>query len=100
MTQEQMEHAIEFILNEQARITTNFEMYADQSRAAIKEMRRSIEDLKDAQAATDQQVRALAKAQQEGFQMLSKKQAHTDATLNTFMEAMTKFISETRNGKH
>ena len=29
MTQEQMEHAIEFILNEQARITTNFEMYAD-----------------------------------------------------------------------
>ena len=97
MNPEQVDRAIEFILNEQARITTNFEMYADQSRQEMKEFRRSLEDLKEAQAETDHQLRALATMQQESFQMLSKKQAHTDATLNTFMEAMSQFVTEVRN---
>ena len=97
MNPEQVDRAIEFILNEQARITTNFEMYADQSRQEMKELRRDLSDLKDAQVETNQQIRALVTAQQESFQMLSKKQAHTDAKLETFMDLMGQFVTEVRN---
>ena len=111
MTPEQMETAIEFILNEQARITTKFEMWTDEFQQELKEMRESqaelraaqlrtdvqIRALREAQAETDTQLRALGKTQAEGFQYLSKQQARTSGELETFMNAMTQFVTEVRH---
>ena len=104
MTPEQMETAIEFILNEQARITTNFEMWSDEFRQAINKLReaqgqtdKQIRALREAQSETDLQIRAVHKTQSEGFQYLSKQQARTSGELETFMNAMTQFITEVRH---
>ena len=104
MTPEQMETAIEFILNEQARITTNFEMWSDEFRQDINKLReaqgqtdKQIRALREAQSETDLQIRAVHKTQSEGFQYLSKQQARTSGELETFMNAMTQFITEVRN---
>ena len=107
MNPEQVDRAIEFILNEQARITTSFEMWTEEFRLDIKELKESqahtdaqIRLLREAQSDTDGKIRALIVSQEktdDSVRHLSKQQTRTSGELETFMAAMTQFITEMRN---
>jgi hypothetical protein len=97
-------------------INRKFELVADH----LVTLAVNMQKLEEAQTRSDQQIvklkeqmARLAEQQAEGFERLTeaqtqmakevrvfaKAQARADARLDSFMEAVERFISETRNGK-
>ena len=110
MTAEQMERAIEFLLDHQAQFAADISILKESQAETDRTLSRvvmtvdrisaKVENLTDAQLFTDSKMKEMAEAQirtQQTIEMVAKSQARTSGELEHFMTAMQQFVTEVRD---
>jgi predicted nucleic acid-binding Zn-ribbon protein len=109
MTNEEMQRAMDFIIQQQAQFATDIQELRESQKELVKIQLRGeermermegvilrlfdvVEKVVDAQGRTDQKLA-------ETDERLSQKLAETDERLNTLITVVERYISERRNGK-
>lgn len=96
MTEEQMERAIEFLLDHQAQFAADISILKEsqaETRNNIDRITVKIDDLAEAQVRTQGQIDKT----QEQINYLAKQQAKTSGELEHFSTSIQEFITEVRN---
>jgi ABC-type transporter Mla subunit MlaD len=102
MTGEEMERALEFLLQSQA----NYDARLEQTNARLEQTNAQLEQTNEQVAETSRQLQAYAETQTEFIQIvttsisrLAEAQTRSDERLDNLIALVERFVSEGRDGK-